>query len=110
MKITIQTPGFNAKQELTGFIHEKLEKLGLFNDEVVSTEVCLKLDNSSTKGNKLCDIRLVIPGNDMLASARCKTFEEATVQAIDAAAKQINSKKKRIIGRRNDISPKNILV
>jgi len=49
--------------------------------------------NLTPKENKLCDIRLIIPGNDLLVSARCKTFEEAIVQSVDGLVKQIEKKK-----------------
>ena len=34
-----------------------------------------------------------IKGNDMLASKQCKTFEEATDQALDALKRQIDKSK-----------------
>jgi len=49
--------------------------------------------NLTPKENKLCDKRLIIPGNDLLVSARCKTFEEAIVQSVDGLVKQIEKKK-----------------
>ena len=93
MKITIQSKDFTAKIELTDFIKEKTEKLFRLYDKIISCEVLLKIDKSETKGNKICDIRLVIPGNDLLAGAQCKTFEEATMQVIEALEKQIEKKK-----------------
>jgi len=69
MKITIQSKDFTAKIELTDFIKEKTEKLFRMYDKIVSCEVLLKIDKSETKDNKICDIRLVIPGNDLLAGA-----------------------------------------
>lgn len=76
--------GFTAKQELTDFAHEKVKKLSQFYDKIISSEVSFSLDKSDTNENKVCDIRLIIPGNDLLSSAQCKTFEEATVQAVEA--------------------------
>ena len=71
MKITIQSKDFTAKPILTDFIKEKTEKLFRLYDKIISCEVLLKIDKSETKGNKICDIRLVIPGNDLLAGAQC---------------------------------------
>lgn len=104
MKIDIQSPGFTVNQELTGFINEKVEKLSRYYGEIISSEVSLRLDNSDTKENKLCEIRLAIPGNDLLASAQCKTFEEAVSNAVEIIKGQIKRKKTKIIGTRNDIA------
>lgn len=38
-------------------------------------------------------MRLVIPGNDLLATARCETFEEAVIQTAEALERQIEKQK-----------------
>ncbi len=68
------------------------------------SEVCLKLDKSDTRENKVCEIRLAIPGNDLLARAQCKTFEEAAAQCVEALEKQMKKRKTKITGKRNDIA------
>lgn len=93
MKTNIQSIGFTASEALIAFVKEKTAKLSLHFENILSSEVCLKTDKSATNENKICDIRLVIPGNDLLASAQCKTFEEAIVQASDALLKQIEKHK-----------------
>ena len=99
MNIKIKTLGFTAKQELTEFVHEKVGKLSVFYDKIISSEVCLCAEKSGTKENKLCDIRLIIPGNDLLASAQCKTFEEAVALAVEALERQIEKKKTKVMQR-----------
>ena len=93
MNIKIKTLGFSAKQELTDFVNEKVGKLSHFYDKIISSEVSLCAEKSNTKENKLCDKRLIIPGNDLLVSARCKTLEEAIVQSVDGLVKQMEKKK-----------------
>lgn len=95
MKIIIQSKGFTAKQELEDFIKEKAEKLFRLYEKTLSCEVVLKIERSETRENKRCDIRMIIAGNDLLAGARCTTFEEATIQAIEALERQIHRKKTR---------------
>ncbi|CAN5217440.1 ribosome-associated translation inhibitor RaiA [soil metagenome] len=103
MKIKFQSPDFTASQELTDFVKNKVEKLKHLYHEIIWSEVCLKLDNSETKENKACEIRLAIPGNDLLAGAQCKTFEEAAAQCVEALEKQIKKRKTKIIAKRKDI-------
>lgn len=103
MTISFQASGFTPKKELTVFVLEKANHLLRLNNEIISTEVCLKLDNSDTRENKFCSIRLLIPGNDFLASAQCKTFEEAITLSIEALEKQIKKNKTKIIAQRKNI-------
>ena len=107
MTISIQTPSFAPKKDLTMFVHEKANHLLRLYNEIISTEVCLKLDSSETKENKFCSIRLLIPGNDFLASAQCKTFEEAIAQSTDALERQIKKRKTKIIAKRKSIEEVN---
>jgi ribosome-associated translation inhibitor RaiA len=49
----------------------------------------LKLDKSDTKENKICEIKLVIPGQDLFASKQSNTFEDALMQTIEAVKPQV---------------------
>ncbi len=93
MKIDIQSPGLAANHELENFAHEEVERFFHLYKEIISSEVCLSLDSSSTEENKNCRMRLLIPGNDLLATAKCRTFEEAIIQAAEALEKQIAKQK-----------------
>lgn len=100
MKVKIEAVGFTAKQELIDFIEEKAGKLYQFYDKIINIEATLNVENSDTKENKACGIRLIIPGNDLWASAQCKTFEEAAVQAVEALEKQLDKKKTKMLNKR----------
>ena len=93
MKLIIETPNFNAKRTLIDFVEEKTMKLESFNDRIVDCRVFLKLDNSDTKENKVCEIKLGVPGNDLFASAQCATFEEAIQQCIASIRHKIERSK-----------------
>lgn len=93
MKIDIQSPGLAPNHELENLVRQKVERLCHLHKNVISSEVCLSLDSSSTKENKTCRIRLLIPGNDLLATAKCITFEKALTQSAEALEKQIAKRK-----------------
>jgi putative sigma-54 modulation protein len=95
MKTIIQSPDFKAQPELIDFVNEKVEKLALFSDRIIESRVLLKLDKSDSKENKISEIKLIIPGNDLFASKQAKSFEEATAKAVDALRKQIEEWKKK---------------
>lgn len=104
MKIEIQSPGLAPNLELEYFVLEEVKYFFHLYKEIISCEVCLSLDSSSIKANKCCRMRLLIPGNDLLATARCRTFEEAITQSAEALEKQIAKRKTKSKGRKT-ISP-----
>ncbi|MEJ7626211.1 MAG: HPF/RaiA family ribosome-associated protein [Ferruginibacter sp.] len=93
MKINIQSPGLAPNQELEKFVKEEVERFFHLHKDIISSEVCLSLDSSFTAYNKHCRMRLLIPGNDLLATAKCRTFEEAIVQCAEALERQIEKRK-----------------
>jgi len=89
MRVKINSVHFKTDKRLEDFIKEKVEKLTGTYDSVVGTDVTLKVANSPDAVNKIAEIRLLIPGNDLFAKKQCKTFEEATDSALDALKKQL---------------------
>lgn len=102
MTIHIQTPGFSATGPLMIYVKERIEKLGRFNGEIISAEVLLRQQRSDTGSDKLCELRMVMPGDDLLAGAQCKTFEEAVAKGAELISGQMNRKKTKLTATRND--------
>ena len=86
---------FKADQKLLKFIQEKLNKLEQFNDQIVSAEVFLRLENDRDKENKIAEIKLHVPGKDLFAKKQCKSFEEAADVVVEALRRQIMKEKSR---------------
>ena len=103
MQINIQSPGFTPKQELIGFVKQKIKKLSYLYGEIIGSEVCLRLDSTASGENKICSIRLLIPGNDLLVSTRYRKFEEAITQAVETLKRKIKKHKTKITRRRKYI-------
>lgn len=100
MKINIHAIDFTSGQKLSDLVHKKVQKFARLCGDVISIEVMLRLDRSDIKANKVCGIRLVIPGYDMLSRAQCKTFEETIAQAVNALKRQIEKRKTKVMARR----------
>lgn len=77
MKANIQAVNFNIDKKLVNFIEERLEKTEKFYDKVVSSDVFLKLDNTSDKENKMVELKINVPGDEYIVKKASKTFEEA---------------------------------
>jgi putative sigma-54 modulation protein len=95
MKITVQSIHFTADKGLLEFIQRKADKLETFYDNIINGEVYLKLENVEDEANKIAEIKLQLPGNQIFAKEQCKTFEEATDLAIESLRKQIGKHKTR---------------
>ena len=95
MNVKIQSVKFDADQKLIEFIQAKMNKLDRFAENAISAEVIMKLDKDTERGNKVVTIKLVVPGGDLVADYRSKSFEESVDEAIDALKKQIEKHKER---------------
>jgi ribosomal subunit interface protein len=93
MKINLQTLKFKAKQDLTDFVNEKVGKLSRYDDKIISADVTLSLDGAAVPENKICDIRLIVPGNDDFVKKNAESFEEAIQNCVDALQKILQRKK-----------------
>ena len=96
MQVKIHSVQFKADVKLENFIEDKLGKLNNYYDHILGSEVFLKLENTNGPENKITEIRLSIPGNDLFAKKQSKTFEEATDQAIEALRRQIQKHKDKV--------------
>ncbi len=96
MKVNIQSVHFDADSKLVSFVEEKVGKLNHFFDRIIASEVTLKLDRSVTQDNKIAEIRLRVPGNDLFAKRQCRTFEEATDTAVEALRQQLKKRKEKL--------------
>lgn len=95
MDIQIQSIHFNADRKLISFIEEKVAKLSHFYEGIISSEVFLRLDKSDSNTNKVAEIKLNVPGNDLYVKRQCKTFEEAIDEGVSALSRQVKKHKER---------------
>jgi len=54
------------------------------------------LENTETPENKVAEIRLFIPGNDLYAKKQSKTFEESTDSVVEALRRQLSKYKDKL--------------
>ncbi len=95
MKAIYQATNFDADQKLINFIQKKLDRLDSFFDRVIEAEVFLKLNNTG-KANKTVEIKIGIPGNDIVVSRDAETFEKAMDLAYDVLKRQLRKQKEKI--------------
>jgi putative sigma-54 modulation protein len=96
MNVNVQSIHFDADGKLIHFIREKLDKLTLFHDRIMAADVFLRLSHDGTnRENKVVEVRMAIPGGDLFAKRQAKSFEEATVNVVEALRAQVERTKER---------------
>lgn len=98
MNIQIHSVRFDADKKLLDFVSQKMNKLSLVSDDIVSAEVFLRLDHDDERENKVTEIRLEYPGGPLFARKQSKTFEEATDLVVAALKRQIVKQKNKLRG------------
>ena len=96
MDIKVHSIHFDADVKLISFIQGKVSKLGMHFDNIVTSEVFLRLDKSKDMDNKVTEIRLAVPGKELFAKKQCKSFEEATDLAVEALRRQVTRHKEKM--------------
>jgi len=95
MKVNVETPNFAADIKLINFIEKKLTKLEQFYDRIIFADVFLKVQKTSDKENKVVEILLSIPGDDLMIKKESKTFEEGTDECVRSLERQLKKRKQK---------------
>jgi len=95
MEIKVHTVKFEADANLLKFVQEKVDKLEMFSDNIIGSEVFLRIDNSNNPEDKIAEIKIAVPGTDLFAKKQCKSFEEAIDTAVDALRRQVKKRKQK---------------
>ncbi len=96
MKVNTQSINFNADQKLIHFIQKRMDKLDMFYDKVIKSEVYLKVENTSNKQNKVFEARVSVPGDSFIVKKQCKTFEEGADTAVSSLERQLKKRKQKL--------------
>ena len=96
MKVNVHAVNFSVDAKLVGFIQEKMDKLEKYYDKIVSSEVFLKVENTSNKENKTVEIKMNVPGDDFVVKKQCKSFEEAIELVADSLERLLVKRKEKI--------------
>ncbi|MFT4804836.1 ribosome-associated translation inhibitor RaiA [Psychroserpens burtonensis] len=96
MKVNTQAVNFNADKKLIDFIQNRMDKLDMFYDKVIQSDVFLKVENTSDKENKIFEARVEVPGDSFIVKKQCKTFEEGADMAVSSLERQLKRRKEKL--------------
>ena len=95
MKVFTQSVNFNADKSLIDYTQVKVASLVKYHDKIVDAEVFLKVQNTSDKENKITEVKINIPGNELMVKKESKTFEEGVNLAVDSLKRQLKKSKEK---------------
>lgn len=95
MKVYIQSVNFKADADLIKYTEKKVGGLEKFHDKIVDAEVFLKVQKTSDKENKITEIKINIPGNELIVKKTSKTFEEGLSVGAESLKRQLEKSKEK---------------
>jgi len=96
MKVNVNAVNFNVDKKLVDFIQERMDKLEKYYDKVIAADVFLKVESTSEKENKIVEIKIHVPGDDLMVKKQCKSFEEAVDNSCESLGRLLLKRKEKI--------------
>ena len=96
MKVNVHAVNFTVDRKLVDFVEDRMSKLEKYYDKIISSDVFLKVENTSDKENKIVEIKIHVPGDDFIVKKQCKTFEEAVELSAESLERLLVKRKEKI--------------
>ncbi len=100
MNIIIKSVDFKAGKALETFVKNKVSKLFRQCGSIISANVMLRKGESKSPENKLCEIRLVIPGYDHFVKKSTGEYYTSVSQSVDVLQEILRRNKTKALTRR----------
>ena len=95
MNVNFQSVNYTADTKLVEFTQKRVKKITQYYDQIVDVFVYTKVENSSNKINKFAELKIGIPGDDVIVKKTAKSFEDAINQAADSAERVLKRRKEK---------------
>jgi putative sigma-54 modulation protein len=95
MNINFQSVNYNADNKLIEFAEKRIKKISQFYLNIIDVFVYTKVENTNDRINKLAELKIGIPGDDVVVKKIAKSFEEAINLAADSAERILKKHKER---------------
>ena len=95
MRLQFHSVHFDADRKLIHFIQRKVDKLETFYDRLMDGEVFLRLNNEGI-ANKTVEIKVKVPGSQLFATEKARSFEAAADSATESIRRQLKKFKTKV--------------
>ncbi|MCH1437033.1 MAG: HPF/RaiA family ribosome-associated protein [Flavobacteriales bacterium] len=89
MDVRFHSINFAADVKLLDFAQKKINKLDVFYDQIVGGDAYLKVESTSNRDNKWVEIKLRVPGKEIVVKKYDRTFEGAIDQGVDVLRRSL---------------------
>lgn len=86
---------YKADIKLKEFAKKRIEKLSLFHNQIIEVFVFTKVQNSSDGVNKWAELKIGVPGDDIVVKKITKSFEESINSAAESAERILKRRKEK---------------
>ncbi|WP_308992544.1 HPF/RaiA family ribosome-associated protein [Mariniflexile litorale] len=93
MTVNFQYVGVDVSDTLSAFTEEKLEKLFIKYEFLISAAVYFKQDENKHDTGKICNIELSLPGPRIFATSTERNFEVSVRETISDLERQLEKRK-----------------
>ena len=93
MNINFQSVNYNADNKLIEFAEKRIKKISQFYLNIIDVFIYTKVENTTNRVNKFAELKIVIPGDDVVVKKQAKTFEEAINLAAGSAERMLKKRK-----------------
>jgi putative sigma-54 modulation protein len=96
MQYIFQSPNIKVSAKANQAIQKKFERFEKLYDRIEQCHVVLKTEKDGKQENCIVEARLVVPGNDLFARERARSFELAAENACLDLESQIKKRKAKL--------------
>jgi ribosomal subunit interface protein len=100
MNITIKSVNFSAGATLQNYIRQKVSKLFNPSSNIIRAEITLRKEKSRKLLNKICEIKLMVPGYDHFAKNNTGEFNSSILETVRTLQKTLRSAKTKQLSKR----------
>ncbi|HWJ27208.1 MAG TPA: HPF/RaiA family ribosome-associated protein [Flavisolibacter sp.] len=100
MEIIIKSVNFKIDGPLETLVREKVSKLFQHSQTIIRAYVVLRNGEYNNPQNKMCEIRLVVPGNDHVVKKSTEVLEKSIAMAVEMLQKILRRHKNKQIANR----------
>ena len=96
MNINFQSINYVADTKLIEFTEKRIHKITNFYDHIIDVYIYTKVENNSDQINKSVEIKIGIPGDDVIVKKIAKSFEEAINSASESVERILKRRKEKV--------------
>ncbi len=99
MNVQIRTVDVSLKNGTKDFMAKKIGKLEQYFDRILDVVAWAKEEPNGGKDEKKVDIKVLVPGNMIVASGAADTFESAVEKSVKIASRNLKRYKEKMRSR-----------